>query len=222
MVFIDAEPAGKTGDSVALGAKYSLSKLGIKVVHGVTVDSGCGTPESSLQVMTAIFLTYADSFADSCGLHDAMSVFRLPCKHFIGEGGVGNRNAVQLCHSVYDLFNVFKEKWSIDTWKGTLESIWNDVRGADADRKLLDDLLVSIKEPLITRWWTIGSAAGFVRRYWFMIYRIARATVNDSWASDKESKIAQAVEPIIFALDFMKMTNVKSISMVPIATQNVH
>jgi hypothetical protein len=63
---------------------------------GATVDPGCGTPGSFQQALIEINpMDPEDSDIDSCGrLHNLQSIFWLPYQHYIGNGGLDNRNAV--------------------------------------------------------------------------------------------------------------------------------
>jgi hypothetical protein len=47
LVLIDVDTAGKTSNSVTKkGIKFSLGKIGLDKVCGITCDLGAGTPES--------------------------------------------------------------------------------------------------------------------------------------------------------------------------------
>jgi hypothetical protein len=70
---------------------------------GATVDSGAGTPELMAASLDKVFFFADDAMADSCGLHDLQSVFRLAIKTYVGEGNVESRNAVQLLHALWTL-----------------------------------------------------------------------------------------------------------------------
>ena len=59
-------------------------------VHGLTVDSGGGTPESLKAELTALEWMYeANLFCERCSLHDMMSVIHLP--HVVVFGDIGEK-----------------------------------------------------------------------------------------------------------------------------------
>ncbi|KAL3910476.1 MAG: hypothetical protein SGARI_002106 [Bacillariaceae sp.] len=171
LVDVDTCPKGSAG--AALGAYFSLKKIGVKRVHGVTSDSGAGTPESLRDAMHKEGLLDRHAFADSCGLHDLMSI--------------GKRNGVQLIHTVFDLFAQFR-KWAPYTWKNVLKRMWGDVYGGterneDSDLQWLQK---RVQEPLLTRWWTIGSVASYLSRFWDLLLRMA-------WAVRKDGKSGEPI-----------------------------
>ena len=93
MLLLDVDSAPKKSSGVAEGAKYSLNKVSVDFVDGDTTDSGVSTPEKLKESMIDLDLMNSDGLAESCGLHDGMSCFRLPCEHYIGSGGIDKRNA---------------------------------------------------------------------------------------------------------------------------------
>jgi hypothetical protein len=99
----DLTYTGKTSDEVAAGTNHSLKKFGHpdKLINGSTSDSGAGTPESYANACAKIGIWHLQGIADSCGLHDLQSVFRLAMQQFVGEGGLDARNAIQLLHTVF-------------------------------------------------------------------------------------------------------------------------
>jgi hypothetical protein len=82
--------------------KHSLKKFGLvdKKLRGSTSDSGAGTPESWLKALEKEGLWEDVSMEDSCGIHDLQSVFHLAMQHFVGEGNLEKRNAIQLLHTI--------------------------------------------------------------------------------------------------------------------------
>jgi hypothetical protein len=103
-----------------------------------TVDSGCGTPESMQQALVeSNQMDPQDSDTTLCGLHNLQSIFCLPIQHYIGNGGLDKRNAVQVIDSIFDMF----------------KAVYQQVGPNQAIR---EELLKTIQEPLITHWWTLG------------------------------------------------------------------
>jgi hypothetical protein len=90
LTLVDVGTAPKTSIGVATGTQHSMrKKVGVEKLWGVTSDSGRGTPESLSRELDKKGLIEDDISSDSCGLHDLMSCFRLPCQHFIGTRRVG-------------------------------------------------------------------------------------------------------------------------------------
>ena len=98
---------GKTLDEVARGIKLSLYLcVGTgRKMHGSTVDSGGGTPESFGRSCNNINICADEASHQSCGLHDIQSKFRLPMQHCVGEGGLLYKNTVQFLHTLNSLFD---------------------------------------------------------------------------------------------------------------------
>jgi hypothetical protein len=60
-------------------------------------DSGAWTPESlEAQLMKANKMILGWALSDSCTLHDLQSLFRLPTRRCMGNGGLESRDAMQL------------------------------------------------------------------------------------------------------------------------------
>jgi hypothetical protein len=141
-----------------------------------SVDSGCGTPESFEKVLVYINrMDPEDSDVDSCGLHDLQSIFRLPIQHYIGNGGLGNRNCVQAIHSVYDLINTFCDLPG--SWLRAIKTVFQQLR---PNEDIPQELLKAIQEPLITRWWTLRKVAKFILKFWDIIQIIASTVVSSA------------------------------------------
>jgi hypothetical protein len=128
---------------------------------------------------------------ESCGIHDLMSAFRLPAQHYIGTGAIENRNGVQLCHNVYDLFKHFK-KWHPETWTSLCTELWEH-HGKDPKDPELQSLVTNVQEPLMTRWWTVGEVANFLEKFWDIVHNIAWCVQNDTTVGNEENKIAQGM-----------------------------
>lgn len=192
MFLIDVDTAPKTSKGVAEGVKYSLKKIGCNNLAGVTCDSGAGTPESLRDALCEQGLLMDDAFAESCGLHDLMSCFRLPVETYIGTGGIDKRNGIQIIHQVWDLFKHFR-RWEGSTWTNLCERLWTDVYGDTRPQSELKWLIKNIQEPLLTRWWTIGQVAAFLLKFWDIIIRVAWCVRNDTGTKDAENKIAQGM-----------------------------
>jgi hypothetical protein len=101
---------GKKAVNIAEGVDHALTKiyaLSALQIFGLTSDSGSGTPESMAAALDGIGRLHVHGMAVSCLSHDAQSIFRLPMEHYIGVGGLGNKNGVQAGHALYDLLRSF-------------------------------------------------------------------------------------------------------------------
>jgi hypothetical protein len=129
-ILLDIDASGKKSEDVATGCVYSLEKIGVDNIDGLTNDSGAGTPESlQAELVEKDKMVEGVALADSCALHDLQSVFRLPIRHYMGDGGLDNRNAMQLIHAVWDMFAKFKEHFTSDTWRRALSRMWKILQG---------------------------------------------------------------------------------------------
>jgi len=99
-------------------------------------------PESSYNALVRIYRASPHGTADSCGLHDMKSIFRLPVKQFIGVGGLDKSDAIQCIHAVYDMFKCFCTLKG--NWSDSVKVIWEDLNpGIEVPKKLI----LSIQEP---------------------------------------------------------------------------
>jgi hypothetical protein len=129
ILYIDA--SGKKSEDVVTGCVYSLEKIGIESSDGLTNDSGAGTPESLVsELIKEKKMVEGFAFSDLCTLHDLQSIFCLPIWHYMGNGGLDNRNVMQLIHAVWDMFAKFKEYFASDTWRRVLSRMWKEIKGA--------------------------------------------------------------------------------------------
>jgi hypothetical protein len=130
--------------------------------------------------------------ADSCGLHDLQSAFRPALQHFVGVGGLESCNAIQLLHTMFALYKDLKKGW-----KKIVRAVWKKVRGKETmPENLVDtedapnDVTQAMQEPLVTRWWTIGSLAQFASmKYVEFFLLMAKACCNITKTDQKENII---------------------------------
>ncbi len=107
LYWLDRAYTGKQSKDGAKGMKHSLKKIGLvdKKLRGSNRDSGAGTPESWSKGLEKEGLWEDVSMEDSCGIHNLQSGFRLATQHFVGEGNLKKRNAIQLLHTMYSLYD---------------------------------------------------------------------------------------------------------------------
>jgi hypothetical protein len=157
------------------------------------VDAVAGTPESYANLLAALGIWHPHGAADSCGLHNLQSAFRPALQHFVGVGGLESRNAIQLLHTMFALYRELKRGW-----KKIVRAVWKNVYGTEAmPNNLLDsedapkDVTQAMQEPLVTRWWTIGSLAQFSTKYLdFFLLMATKACCNMMKTNQKENIIA--------------------------------
>jgi hypothetical protein len=168
---------------------------------GQNSDSGGGgTLYSFHRALDRNNLANDPYFVFSCALHDLQSCFALAVKAFLGDGGLGKRNGLQLLHDLSDLqtrVNDDIEMCLRDLLKISWKEVYPDIPG-DVPR----DLLAIMQEPIITRWWTTGIAALSFRKYGQVYSALAKAVVNQSTTKMAENMIGSDIvslarEPVI-------------------------
>jgi len=200
--FLGVEVTGKKSVEIAEGIVHSFGTvLGLQhfTISGITNDSGGGTPESLYNALLQMNCAHPDGSGDSCGHHDLQSVFRLPIQQYIGLGGLEKRDALQLAHAVFDLFKCFRELQG--NWKEFVTVIWNDQH---PNTDVPKELVLSIQEPLLTRWWTVGKVCQLIVKYYQIIQTMALSVVAATKTNERENKIASGLaslmnEPMIHA-----------------------
>jgi hypothetical protein len=135
-----------------------------------------------------IDIWHATATADSCGLHDLQSVFRLALQQHVGDGGLETRNATQLLHATFSFYEEMNGRWS-----KAVKAIWKKLHGDetfDSLKGMPKDLLKATQEPLITRWWTTATLALKARRHLPFFVKMAKAVQNSMTTKLKENTIA--------------------------------
>ena len=107
-------------------------------------------------------------------------------EQYIGEGGLDKRNAVQLLHTVFSMYEAVKIQRS-----KLVTQLWLKLKPDDTTYETLPtELTRSLQEPLITRWWTIPKLAAFLNRNLEFVSIMAKAIHNDAKSGTKEHTIA--------------------------------
>ena len=216
---------GKTVEC-AHAIAVSLKKIGNIKLQGQTTDSGGGGVLDGLaNALGAKGLCRPGYLVASCSLHNLQLSVANPIKDTIGEGGVGNQNAMQLIHSVHDL----QGSMELELWKthvdiaiafllsyGAADTPYVGV--TDGDRqfaekwetvkkfrvfaptltdKELKGVRFTIQAPVLTRWWTVGVTARVVWSAYLVILRISQQVINDLPTSAKPNKIASGLQPLM-------------------------
>ncbi len=139
---------------------------------GCTTDSGGGgTGDSMYQCMRNLGLCAPkeEYLVGYCTLHTLQLTLSNALKKTIGEGGLGNKNAVQLLHSVYDL----QESMEWGLWK----MYW---RKASEELGITntEETLKKMPAPIVTRWHTIGNGANFLCENMAICHRVIQIIDN--------------------------------------------
>jgi hypothetical protein len=181
---------GKTSAAVTEGTNHSFKKFGLpgKKFSGCCGDSGAGTPKPYAKSLGTLGIWHQHAAADSCGLHDLQSSFRPALQYYVGVGGLDLRNAIQLLHTLFALYM---------EWKKIVRAVWKKLCGTEVmpensldTEDALKDVTQVIQEPLVTRWWTIGSLAQFASKYLDFLLLMAKACCNMTKTDVRENIIA--------------------------------
>jgi hypothetical protein len=188
---------GKKSNQVANRMKRDLARLSYpeacKKPSGSCSDSGAGTPESFAAACDEIVIWEADGMEDSCGLHDGMSVFRLPCNTWIGEGALAKRNAVQLLDTLWSFWSVSSKT---KKWAPTVQKLWKqfsddeDIPTGLFDAEPPSELTNALQCPLIARWWTIAVVALMFAKCCDFCLCVAKAVLSESKSNEEVCAIA--------------------------------
>jgi hypothetical protein len=94
--------------------KHSMSKFATPAtqLNGLTANPGSGTRELFANACKKLNIWGAGATADSCGLHDLRSGFRLALQQHVGDGGLEARNAMQLLHTMFSFCEQMRGRWS--------------------------------------------------------------------------------------------------------------
>jgi hypothetical protein len=130
---------------------------------------------------------------NSCALHDIQSVFRLAMQQYVGEGDLDAHNAIQLLYTIFSLYHELRPRW-----KRVVKLVWAKTHEANEEMPadLLDsieapkDLLKAMQEPLVTRWWTIGSHAILTANHLQFFMLLAKGVCNMTKTIKKDNVIA--------------------------------
>ena len=108
-------------------------------MFGLTTDAGGGGTREGLATEMAKFGRVCDLYtflAAACALHAMNRIMQSPCEKFLGEGGVGNGNLMQMlctCHAL-------QKEHEMKEWR----LIWKHVTDSPFGEKF--------QEPACTRW----------------------------------------------------------------------
>ena len=187
---------GKKGPEIVKGLVHKLELLGLEdilKVTDLTSDSGAGTPESLFRDLLNASVTDSRILigGNSCGHHDTQSVFRLPLQELIGDGGLGQDNAVQLLHAIFDLYHAM-ETDAKGLWPKLAEKVFKDLDEL-LNTPIPKELLKRVQEALITRWWTIGCLAKYTMKNWKTLKYMTMCVINQSKSDSKIKKIASGL-----------------------------
>jgi len=120
---LDIDALGGTSADCAKAMQSSMKKLagnnGIPLLSGQVTDSGGGGVLDSLadeMRLLALLKPKEEHLIANCCIHAAQLMLRNAIYAALGDGGLGNINAMQMLHSVYDL----QESLELEEWRHVL------------------------------------------------------------------------------------------------------
>jgi hypothetical protein len=169
---------------VRLRTKWWLEQTTPSRTLAIQTDLSMAAPATLVQESpkkcAKIGIWHEHGMSNSCCLHDLQSAFRLAMQQFVGEGGLDARSALQLLHTLFSLYLVLKSRW-----KRVISLVWKQI---NTQEQILVDLLISadapkdlvkaMQEPLVTRWWTIGSLAILTTKQLAFFLLLAKGVCN--------------------------------------------
>lgn len=199
---LDVSSKGKTSLDIGTGTIASFQKLrppeDFQLLGATTDSGGGGTLESGSAVLQDGGLAVDDEgfLVCSCTLHNLQLCLVVPTKMFIGEGGIDTRTSLQLFHSIYYLQSSLGS-----IMKDFLKHAWFKMHPHE---QVPRELLLTIQEPLPTRWWTVFAAASYCLKFWDVLYLMAVAVAGYTTTDDKSNRVASNMtslmdEPLIYA-----------------------
>jgi hypothetical protein len=139
------------------------------------------------------------------------------------EGSLGARTMMQMLHSAYDLqesmeYSEFQlvmeeakqwveDKQMIAYLHGTIQRIkdfllntWNRVNDfalPHGESEELPDKIQKIPQPVLTRWWYVGVAAAFLKKYFQIVLRATQICININDSKSCPNKIASGLQSMM-------------------------
>ena len=169
-----------TGSSVACAEAvyHSLKKIDMPLpaekrrLNGQCTDAGGGGTGKSMKLeLTKCSRVNPDFYMDAtCGLHAHNLTLKNPVTQLLGEGGLTERNALQLLHSAYNLQSGGGGGMELQEFVGVYMALFN--------KKWR-----SITCPVMTRWYTVGLAANKVWEEWDRMIVLAKK-IRQSYSAE--------------------------------------
>jgi hypothetical protein len=122
-----------------------------------------------------------------------MSVFRLPCNTWTGEGALAKRNAVQLLHTLWSFWSVSSKT---KKWVPTVQKMWKQFSDDEEiptglfDAEPPSELTNALQCPLIARWCTVAMAASMFAKHCDSHLHVAKAVLSESKSNEEVHAIA--------------------------------
>jgi len=220
---LDLDGSDGASEACAFAIKHSLLKLGHdQQLSGQTTDSGGGgVLEGLADELAKLNLCTENYIVAACSIHGLQMQLSNAVEQVIGKGGLEQRNALQMLHSVYDLqASVDSEEWrhilhratefcsSFDPEDDTLDetseftvqfkqvmklSDFPETKLVDANAKMEGTVLEKVQAPVLTRWWTVGKGAAFMLQCYLPILRACQIIINRHKSDSKPNKIASGL-----------------------------
>ena len=207
----------------------SLKKLGLLgrelVLDGVSTDSGGGgvlDPLADELRKLGVMVAVDECLVAACGIHCLQLQLSNPTTALIGEGDIGKRNAMQLCHTVYVLQNYLP--WTVvvsmmgaaqefhdqycdkdyvpedPTNKGDVAFAekWNAVRKFREFQPFGDDThWKACSACVLTRWQYVGAAHKYTFEYYLLLLKFCQIAINGYGSINKINKAASDLQSLL-------------------------
>jgi hypothetical protein len=191
---------------------------------GQTTDSGGGGVLESLgNQLKKRDLCSPSYLVASCTLHAIQIALANPVKKAMGEGSLEARTMMQMLHSAYDLQEsmeysefrlVMKEakQWVEDKRNNSLPArydprikdfllnTWNRVNEfalPHGDGEEVPKKIQKIPQPVLTRWWYVGVAVAFLKKYFQIVLRATQICININDSKSRPNKIASGLQSMM-------------------------
>jgi hypothetical protein len=186
---LDADAAIGDNKQTALASDVSMKKIdpieGTKEkVHGLCTDAGGGgTSEGLAQELSLVNRTIPlHSFLiTTCSHHGMNRMMQSPCEKFFGDGGLLNRNLIQLLFTCWSI----QDKYEMGEWR----SIWKKTNNESFGDKF--------QEPVYTRWEYVGTACCQFLPKINGFQKVAKCITNVEKAGSERSKVASDLYSLI-------------------------
>ncbi|GFH50728.1 hypothetical protein CTEN210_07204 [Chaetoceros tenuissimus] len=198
---LDIEKCTGYSEDTAEAAKHSTKRLypppNFQFQGGGSDAGGGRTGESLKREMIKINLFALWAIIALCALHGLNCMFSEAFQKVIGVGKLGNRNAVQLIHAIYDL----QQAYGVEPFAILANDIAqkHSLEIKDSQNRTVDKFPL-LQEPIESRWWTLGKGAALYvyNRVLLrlMIIHIIKSRSSTKDETKKEVKIAIGAFPL--------------------------
>jgi hypothetical protein len=162
-----ADDAKGAGEAIKLSLeKYLFNENKGEVMKGMLKgggsDSGGGfTGVAMKNALVQVGLANEETWIHCpCTSHNDQTNLRVAVETVYGQGGLDQRNVLQLVHAFADLQKACGETDDVSPY---LIAVWEVLHGDNS--QVPKDLLYLMQEPILTRWKTVGEGCQYVYKY---------------------------------------------------------